>query len=89
MGTHKQRAVPGGTVRLDLHGMTCVQAQNAIDAALRRARPSVYRLEVIHGCHAGTALRDMVRSVYGRHPKVLRLELGLNPGATELVLREY
>ena len=31
----------------------------------------------------------MVRRVYAKHPKVLRLELGLNPGATELVLREY
>ena len=29
------------------------------------------------------------RRVYGHHPKVLRLEVGLNPGATELVLREY
>ena len=78
-----------GTIRLDIHGMTCTQAQAAIDAALRRAGGSVYRLEVVHGCHAGTALRDMVRSVYARHPKVLRLELGLNPGVTELVLREY
>ena len=88
MTPRKQTAVSGGTLCLDLHGMTCVQAQAAIDAALRRARPSVYRLEVVHGCHAGTALRDMVRSVYARHPKVLRLELGLNPGVTERVLRE-
>ena len=26
-----------GTIRLDIHGMTCTQAQAAIDAALRRA----------------------------------------------------
>lgn len=78
-----------GTIRVDLHGMTCVQAQAAVDAALRRAGGSVYRLEVIHGYHGGTQLRDMVRRVYGKHPRVLRLELGLNPGSTELVLREY
>lgn len=78
-----------GTVRLDLHGMTCYQAQAAIDAVLRRAGGSVYRVELIHGYHGGTELRDMIRRVYGKHPKVRRLELGLNPGTTELVLREY
>ena len=49
-----------GTITIDLHGMTCYQAQVAIDAALRRANRATYRLE-----------------------------LGLNPGVTELVLREY
>lgn len=78
-----------GTIRLDIHGMNCAQAQTAIDAALRRAGGSVYRLEVVHGYHGGTQLRDMVRRVYARHPRVKRLEVGLNQGATELVLREY
>ncbi len=78
-----------GTVRLDLHGMTCTQAQTAIDATLRRTGGSVYRLELIHGYHSGTQLRDMIRRTYARHPKVKRLEFGLNPGSTELVLREY
>ncbi len=78
-----------GKLRLDLHGMTCYQAQVAIDAALRRAGGSVYRLELVHGYHGGTQLRDMIRQTYARHPKVRRLELGLNPGITELVLREY
>ena len=55
-----EKSVQSGTIRLDLHGMTWWQAQVAIDAALRRAGRSVYRLE-----------------------------LGLNPGVTELVLREY
>ena len=78
-----------GTIRVDLHGMNCTQAQAAVDAALRRAGGSVYRLEVIHGFHGGTQLRERVRRVYGRHPKVRRLELGLNQGSTTLVLREY
>lgn len=78
-----------GTITLDLHGMNCYQAQVAIDAALRRARPSVYRLELIHGYHGGTELRTMIRLEYAKHPKVKRIELGLNPGVTELVLREY
>ena len=78
-----------GRVTLDIHGMTCARAQAAITAALRRCGGSVYRLEVVHGYHGGTQLRDMVRQTYVKHPKVKRLELSLNPGVTELVLREY
>lgn len=81
--------VQSGTLRLDLHGMNCYQAQAAIDGCLKRAGRSVYRVEVVHGYHGGTELRSMIRRVYSRHPRVLRLELGLNPGVTELVLREY
>lgn len=83
------RGLTGGVVELDLHGMTQVQAKAAVDAALRRAGGSVYRLRVIHGYRGGTQLRDMLRREYGKHPKVKRLEVGLNPGATDLVLREY
>lgn len=78
----------GGRIELDVHGMTQVQAQVAIDARLRRAK-GVYRITVIHGYSRGTSLRDFVRSHYRRHPAVLRVEAGLNPGATDLVLREY
>ena len=74
---------------LDLHGFTVVQAEAAIDAALRRAKAGTYRLRVIHGYSSGTALRDMVRSRYRKHPKVLRLEMGMNSGETDLVLREF
>lgn len=83
------RGLTGGVVELDLHGMTQIQAKAAVDAALRRAGGSVYRLRVVHGYRGGTQLRDMLRREYGKHPKVKRLELGLNPGATDLVLREY
>lgn len=78
-----------GTQRLDLHGMNCYQAQVAIDSCLRRAGRSVYRVELVHGYHGGTEIKNMIRRVYAKHPKVLRLEVGLNPGVTELVLREY
>jgi DNA-nicking Smr family endonuclease len=75
-------------VELDVHGMTLYQAQIVIDAALCRAN-GVYRLRVIHGYRGGTALRDGIRSRYAAHPKVKRVELGLNPGQTDLVLREF
>lgn len=76
-------------VELDLHGRNQYQAKVAIDAALRRARPGVYRLRLIHGWHAGTAIRDFIRAEYARHPRVLRVAPGPNPGITDLVLREY
>ena len=78
-----------GITELDLHGMTQVQARAAVEAALRRASRSVYRLRLIHGYHGGTALRDMLRKEFSGHKKVLRIELGLNQGSTDLVLREW
>ena len=77
-----------GFQEIDVHQMTKVQAIAAIDARLRRADASVYRLRVIHGYHGGTVLRDAVREHYRGHPKVKRIELGLNPGETDLILRE-
>lgn len=71
-----------------LHGCNVHQAQIAIDATLKRSR-GIYRIRLVHGCHGGQALRDMIRSRYGKHPGVIRLEYGLNRGQTELVLREF
>ena len=78
----------GGFPEIDVHNMTRTQAITAIDARLRRADASVYRLRVIHGFHGGTAIRDAVRTHYKNHPKVKRIEIGLNQGETDLVLRE-
>ena len=78
-----------GILELDLHGMNAYQAKIAIDAALKRAKAGTYRIRLIHGYHGGTALRDMIRVQYRSHPRILRLELGLNPGETDLVLREF
>lgn len=73
---------------LDIHGMTKEQAKTAIDARLRRANGQVYRIRVVHGYHGGTVLRDFVRTHYKSHPKVKRIEIGLNQGETDLILRE-
>ena len=76
-------------IEIDLHGKNRHQAKVAVDAALRRARPGVMRLRVIHGCNGGTALRDLVRGEYAAHPKVQRLETRLGDGVTDLILREF
>ena len=73
---------------IDVHGMTKAQAFTAIDAKLKRCEGAVYTLRVIHGYHGGTVLRDAIRAHYKNHPKVKRVELGLNPGDTDLILRE-
>ena len=73
---------------IDVHNMTKTEAITAIDARLRRCNAAVYRLKVIHGYHGGTVLRDAVRTHYHGHPKVKRIEVGLNPGETDLILRE-
>lgn len=77
-----------GIVEIDVHNMNAYQAKIAIDAKLRRSA-GAYRLRVIHGYHRGTSLRDTIRRDYAKHPKVLRIELGLNQGETDLVLREW
>ncbi len=74
-------------IEIDVHGLTREQAFTAIDARLRRA-DGAYRLRVIHGYHGGTVLRDAIRTRYRNHTKVKRIELGMNPGETDLVLRE-
>ena len=78
-----------GIMELDIHGMNTTQAKACIDSALRRASAATYRIRIIHGYQHGTGLRDMIRKDYRKHPKVLRLELGLNQGQTDLVLREF
>lgn len=71
---------------LDLHGKNQYQARVAIEAALRR-RGGAYRLRLIHGYGHNTRLKEMIWAEYPQHPAVLRLEQGLNPGQTDLVLR--
>ena len=78
-----------GIVELDLHGCTVYQAEVAVEAALRRAKAGTYRLRLIHGHNRGTELQQALRKKYRKHPQVLRLELGINPGVTDLVLREF
>ena len=78
----------GGIAELDLHGMNAYQARITLDAALRRAGGQVYRLRVIHGYNLGNHLQELVREQYRSHPKVLRV-LPVNPGVTDLVLREF
>ena len=77
-----------GIVELDIHGMNKYQAKIFIESRLKKSDKSVYKLKIIHGYHGGTELRDMVRKELAANKKVLRIEMGLNQGETDLVLRE-
>ncbi|MCB6609906.1 Smr/MutS family protein [[Clostridium] symbiosum] len=81
----------GGIIELDLHGRRAEEAKRLIDAELDRAGRNVYRIRLIHGFHGGTGIKNMIweEYSYGREPRVVRLEHGMNQGITELVLREY
>lgn len=81
--------VGAGVVELDCHGMTWLQTQAAVNAALKRARGGTYRIRVIHGYNSGTVLRDLLRKTFRSHPQIIRLEVGFNQGVTDLVLREF
>jgi len=78
-----------GIISVDVHGKNRAQARAAVTAALRKCDGSVYRIRVVHGFNMGTELRDMIRAEFAKAPRVIRVEAGLNPGATELVIREY
>ncbi|WP_148132726.1 Smr/MutS family protein [Candidatus Formimonas warabiya] len=84
MNQHKSQ----GVIELDIHGMTKYQAKVYIDSQLKQAKSDIYIIRVVHGYHGGTQLREMVRTEYKGNPKVKRVEHGLNPGITELILRE-
>lgn len=78
----------GGIIELDLHGLNRYQAKISIDSALRRAESHTYRIRIVHGHNGGTSLRNLARTAYQNHPKVIRVETRLGDGITDLVLRE-
>lgn len=80
--------IHSGILELDIHGMTKYQAKISIDSLLKKADKSIYRIRVIHGFHGGTQLKEMVQKNYRNNQKVIRVEIGLNQGITDLVLRE-
>ncbi|HYH04168.1 MAG TPA: Smr/MutS family protein [Bacillota bacterium] len=77
-----------GILELDVHDMNKFQAKTYIDSRLKQAKNDVYIIRIIHGFNRGTALRDMIRKEYRSNPKVKRVELSMNPGITDLILRD-
>ena len=80
-----------GILEIDVHGLNVEEAVAKVMAKVQAAGSSTYRIRVIHGYHGGTRIRSGLREEfsYGREPKVKRIEMGNNPGITELILREF
>lgn len=78
-------------IEIDVHGLFADQAVEKIEAEIRKANVSTYRIRVIHGYNRGNSIqRAIYREIgHGLNPKILRIVGGDNPGITELVLREY
>lgn len=78
-------------IEMDVHGLLADQAIQKIQAAVKKANASTYRIRVIHGYHRGNSIqRAIYRELgHGLEPKILRITGGDNPGITELILREY
>ena len=80
-----------GILEIDVHGLNVEEAVSKVMAKVQAAGSSTYRIRVIHGYHGGTRIRSGIQEEfrYGREPKVKRIEMGNNPGITELILREF
>ena len=77
----------GMTIEVDIHGMRCAEAKRQLELLLSRTGKDITEIVVIHGCHGGTALLEMVRKEL-HHPRIKSKYLGLNNGQTTLVLKK-
>ena len=77
-----------GIIEVDVHGMNQYQAKVKIQSILKKANQSHYIIRVIHGYRNGTVLRDMIRREFRSHPKIKRIELSMNQGITDIVLKD-
>ena len=74
-------------IEIDIHGMHVEEARQRIDQLLKTANKSTLIIRIIHGYSNGDRLKNMVRSRYRKHPRVQRIELSMNPGITDLILK--
>lgn len=74
-------------MEIDIHGLRQDEAVAKVEKALGKCGKETMVLRVIHGYHGGTALQKRIRSRFSGHDKVKRIELGLNAGQTDLILK--
>lgn len=72
-------------IEIDLHNQTVESARKLITNTLNNLPSDVREVNVIHGYHQGTALRDMVRKY--SNSRIERKILGLNQGSTIFVIK--
>ncbi|MBE6753779.1 MAG: DNA mismatch repair protein MutS [Ruminococcaceae bacterium] len=77
----------GLTIEADIHGMQKAEAKRQLELLLTRAPKDITEIVVIHGCHGGTVLQNMVRRELS-HPRIEGRILSMNNGETTLRLRK-
>ena len=76
----------GYNLTVDVHGMTVSEVKSELSRLLSTCDKSTHEIDVIHGCHGGTALLNFIRRDF-KHPRLARKILTLNNGMTTLVLK--
>jgi DNA-nicking Smr family endonuclease len=66
--------------------MTVMEAKRELTNLLNKCDKQVHEIDVIHGCHGGTALLNFVRKEFS-HPRLVKRILTLNNGMTTLVIK--
>lgn len=73
---------------IDVHGMTKIEAQKAIERCIADAPKGCESVTVIHGYHSGTELKSMIQSRNGiRSKRIERKKYTMNQGETIFILR--
>ena len=71
---------------VDLHQMNTAQAKQWLYEKVSAAPKEIREIEVVHGYHGGTALKNMVIKSFS-HPRVKSKIQCFNQGSTILVLK--
>lgn len=72
---------------IDVHGYSVAEAKTMITRTLKNVNKNVRVIRIVHGYHNGQHIAQMVRKSFRSHPKVERIELSMNPGITDLIIR--
>ena len=73
-------------IEIDLHSQTVESARKIITNTLKNLPADVREINIIHGYHQGTALRNMIRNY--SNSRIERKILGLNQGSTIFIIKK-
>lgn len=72
---------------IDLHQMSVIEAKRHLKTTINSLAREVDELDVIHGCHSGTALQVYVRKQFN-HKRIEKKIIGMNQGVTTFMLND-
>lgn len=75
-------------IRVDVHGMSKNKALHFIQGILLLNDSDNFVIEVVHGYHGGTAIKDALTSEFHTRRKCRLQRTHRNPGITKLIVGE-